>query len=228
MRRRADPSFVESMIRGLYAITPDTLGWDALYERVREALLGGAQVLQYRRKGTTPGDSLAEARALAELCRAAGRVFIVNDDPVLAAESGAHGVHLGRDDGAVAAARRVGGSGFLVGVSCYDELDRARRAADDGADYVAFGSFFPSRVKPGAVRPPVDLLTRAKTAVDLPVVAIGGITTQNAGTLIEAGADALAVISDLFEAGDVRAQAERFVRLFASAGRPGYTTETRP
>jgi len=227
MCRRADPSFVESMIRGLYAITPDTLGGDPLYERVREALLGGAQVLQYRRKDAAPRNALVESRVLAELCRAAGRVFIVNDDPVLAAESGAHGVHLGRDDGGVAAARRIGGDEFLVGVSCYDELDRAHRAADDGADYVAFGSFFPSRVKPGAVRPPVDLLTRAKAAVALPVVAIGGITTQNAGTLIEAGADAVAVISDLFEAGDVRARAERFTRLFAAAGRPGYTTETR-
>ncbi len=216
MRRRADPSVVESMIRGLYAITPDSLGREALRERVREALGGGAQVLQFRRKDTAPTEAVAEARLLADLCRAAGRVFIVNDDPVLAAECGAHGVHLGRDDAGVAAARRIMGDGFLVGVSCYDDLDRARRAAGDGADYVAFGSFFPSRVKPGAVRPPVDLLTRAKAAVALPVVAIGGITTQNAGTLIEAGADAVAVISDLFEAGDVRARAERFARLFAA------------
>lgn len=216
MRRRAVPSVVESMIRGLYAITPDSLGREALYDRVRDALGGGAQVLQFRRKDTAPTEAVAEARLLADLCRAAGRVFIINDDPVLAAECGAHGVHLGRDDGGVAAARRIMGGGFLVGVSCYDDLDRARRAADDGADYVAFGSFFPSRVKPGAVRPPVDLLTRAKAAVALPVVAIGGITTQNAGTLIEAGADAVAVISDLFEAGDVRARAERFARLFAA------------
>lgn len=228
MCRLADPSFLESMIRGLYAITPDALGRDALCERVRDALSGGAQVLQFRRKHTAPTEVLTEARLLADLCRAAGRVFIVNDDPALAAECGAHGVHLGRDDGGVAAARRIMGDGFLVGVSCYDDLDRARRAADDGADYVAFGSFFSSRVKPGAVRPPVDLLTRAKAAVALPVVAIGGITTQNAGTLIEAGADAVAVISDLFDAGDVRARAERFARLFAAAGRPGNTMEARP
>lgn len=228
MRRRADPSFLESMIRGLYAITPDALGRDALCERVREALTGGAQVLQFRRKHTAPTEVLAEASLLAALCRAAGRVFIVNDDPALAVECGAHGVHLGRDDGAVAAARRIGGDGFIVGVSCYDDLDRARRAADEGADYVAFGSFFPSRVKPGAVRPPIDLLTRAKAAVALPVVAIGGITTQNAGTLIEAGADAVAVISDLFDAGDVRARAERFARLCDAARPRGNSMEAKP
>lgn len=218
------------MIRGLYAITPDTLERDAVYAGVREALAGGANVVQYRRKRPDAPAALEEARALAELCRAAGRLFIVNDDPVLAAKAGAHGVHLGRDDGGVSAAKRVGGDDFLVGVSCYDNLDLARRAADDGADYVAFGSFFPSRIKPEAVRPAVDLLSRAKSEISLPVVAIGGITTQNAGALIEAGADALAVISDLFAAADVREQAKRFARLFSDRppGRRRHSTEVNP
>ncbi|HEX7731319.1 MAG TPA: thiamine phosphate synthase, partial [Rhodanobacter sp.] len=123
------------------------------------------------------------------------------------------GVHLGRDDGDVAAARAVMGAGAIVGVSCYDSLERARTAAAAGADYIAFGAFFPSPTKPHAVRASPDLLRQSAT-LGLPRVAIGGITPDNAPSLVEAGADLLAVISAVFGAADVRAAAQRFARLY--------------
>jgi thiamine-phosphate pyrophosphorylase len=206
-------------ICGLYAITPDGPDTEALCRKVEQALAGGVRVLQYRRKSVEPAIRLSEAGRLARLCEGSGCLFVVNDDPALARALDAPAVHLGRDDGTVAAARSAAGHRLIVGVSCYDELDRAQRAVDEGADYIAFGSFFPSRVKPGAVRPPVDLLTRASSRFDVPVVAIGGITTENAPSLIAAGADALAVISDLFDAEDIEAKADQYRRLFAVAGR---------
>lgn len=205
-------------IAGLYAITPDAPDTELLCRKVEQALAGGVRVLQYRRKSVEPAVRRLEAARLARLCEASGCLFVINDDPALAREVGATAVHLGRDDGTVDAARATGGSHLVVGVSCYDELDRAQRAVAEGADYIAFGSFFPSRVKPGAVRPPVDLITRARNRFEVPVVAIGGITTENAPTLIAAGADALAVISDLFDAEDIEAKADQYRRLFA-AGR---------
>ncbi len=205
-------------ICGLYAITPDGPDTEALCRKVERALAGGVRVLQYRRKSVDPAIRLSEAGRLARLCEVSGCLFVVNDDPALAQAVGAPAVHLGRDDGTVAAARSAAGHQLIVGVSCYDELDRAHRAVEEGADYIAFGSFFPSRVKPGAVRPPVDLLTRARR-FDVPVVAIGGITTENAPSLIAAGADALAVISDLFDAEDIEAKADQYRRLFAAVGR---------
>ena len=203
------------MIRGLYAITPDSLATDELLRRAALALEGGARVLQYRRKATPPQDRAPEAARLRALCGACGALFLVNDDPRLAAEVGADGVHLGRHDGAVAQARRLMGGRAIVGVSCYDEPARGEAALADGADYVAFGSFFPSRVKPGAVRPPLSLLGAARHRLGLPMVAIGGITLDTAPTLLQAGADAVAVISDLFEASDVRDRAAAYARLFS-------------
>jgi thiamine-phosphate pyrophosphorylase len=141
-------------------------------------------------------------------------MLIVNDSVALAREVAADGVHLGREDGDVAAARRALGPAAVIGVSCYDELQRARDARAAGADYVAFGSFFPSPTKPGAVRASLDLLRQARRELDLALVAIGGIGAQNAAGLIDAGADALAVVSALFDATDVEAQARRISRLF--------------
>jgi thiamine-phosphate pyrophosphorylase len=194
-------------LRGLYAITPEN---GDLAHRVAAALEGGIAALQYRRKENADA---AEARALAGLCRARHALFIVNDDLELAESSGADGVHLGRDDGDIAAARaRM--QGKLVGVSCYDSLERAQAAAAAGADYVAFGSVFASPTKPGAVRAPLSLFARAK-ALGVPLVAIGGITLENAGQLVAAGADMLAVVSDLFEAPDVAARARAYGKLLA-------------
>ena len=197
-------------LQGLYAITPESVDGRELAARVRAALDGGLAALQYRRKTLA---SLEEAKSVAALCRAKAVPFIVNDDIELALASGADGVHLGRDDGDLAAARKKMKSKIL-GISCYASLDQARAAVAAGADYVAFGSVFPSPTKPGAPRAPLALFAEAR-ALGVPLVAIGGITLGNARELLAAGADALAVISDLFDAADVRERARAYGRLFA-------------
>jgi thiamine-phosphate pyrophosphorylase len=168
--------------------------------------------LQYRDKSADAARRERDARALARACRAQGVPFIVNDDVELAHAAGADGVHLGRDDGAIAAARaRL--PGRLVGASCYDRLELAELAVAAGADYVAFGSVFASATKPGAVRAPLELFARAR-GLGVPLVAIGGITLHNAPQVLAAGADCLAVISDLFDAPDPAARARQYGRLF--------------
>lgn len=207
-------SSLRTRVAGLYAITPECRETAVLEAKVEQALRGGAQVIQYRAKGAPPALALEQARALARRCRAFGRVFIVNDQVDLALAVGADGVHVGVQDEAVDAARRRLPPGMLLGVSCYDRLDRAQQAVAQGADYVAFGAVFPSLVKPEAVRAPLTLLSEARRVLDVPVVAIGGITAQNAPAVIRAGAHALAVISALFDAPDVEAAARAFSRLF--------------
>jgi thiamine-phosphate pyrophosphorylase len=192
-------------LRGLYAITPEGPG---VVEKVRQALQGGIALLQYRRKKQ---HSLEEARVLLALARRNHVPFIVNDDVELALALDADGVHLGRDDGDLAAARKRL-KGKLVGASCYDRLDEARAALAAGADYVAFGSVFPSPTKPSAVRAPLSLFDHD---FPKPVCAIGGITLQNAPQVIAAGADLVAVISDLFDAPDIARQAAAYRKLFA-------------
>lgn len=197
------------MLRGLYAITPEALDPDDLRRRVGAALDGGIAMLQYRRKARA---TLGEARELARMCRSRGARFIVNDDVELALACGADGVHLGRDDGALAAARaRL--PGLLLGASCYDDPGAARAAVAAGADYVAFGSVFASPTKPHAVRAPLTLFHEAK-ALGVPVAAIGGITLENAPTVVQAGADLLAVISDLFDTDDIAGRARAYGKLF--------------
>jgi thiamine-phosphate pyrophosphorylase len=196
----------------LYAITDGPRA--GLLDAVAQALAGGARVLQYRDKTADAARRHAEAVALKRLCDAHDAPLIINDDVAFAAAVGAAGVHLGRDDGDIAAARAVLGDGSIIGVSCYDSFELARAAAAAGADYVAFGAFFPSPTKPGAVRAPLDLLRQSAT-LGLPRVAIGGITPDNAPSLVEAGADFLAVISAIFSAPDVHAAAQRFARLYS-------------
>jgi thiamine-phosphate pyrophosphorylase len=199
-------------LRGLYAITPDGADRPALHRLVREALEGGIAALQYRCKGLTPSLKLNEAKIFAALCRSNGVPFIVNDDLELAVAAGADGVHLGREDGDLAAARAKL-AGKLLGASCYDSLERAHAAVAAGADYVAFGSVFLSPTKPAAVRAPHALFARAKP-LGVPLVAIGGITLENAPQLVQAGADCVAVLSDLFDAPDVAARARAYGKLF--------------
>ena len=208
------------LIRGLYAVTPDNVDSARLIELTTAALGGGAHVVQYRNKSGDSAAMLAQTRALKTLCAAHGATLIVNDHVDLALAADADGVHLGKDDGSCAEAREMLGPDKILGISCYDSLDAARAAAVSGADYVAFGSFFPSRVKPGAVRPPLDLLTRAKAELDVPIVAIGGITAANADRLAGAGADAVAVITALFDANDVRAAAKELIASFESRHEP--------
>jgi thiamine-phosphate pyrophosphorylase len=201
-------------IAGLYALTPDRSDTDAMTECVTAVLDGGATTIQYRNKLAAPELRLQQALALHALCAGRGATFIINDDIDLARAVDADGVHLGRGDATVALARARLGATALVGASCYDSLERAEAAVTAGADYIAFGSFFPSNTKPDAVRAGFSLLSTAKARWKVPVVAIGGITPGNAGALIDAGADAVAVISALFEAADVAAAARSFVALF--------------
>ena len=201
-------------IKGLYAITPDSTDTPELLRRTRLVLSGGASVLQYRNKIADAKLRLEQATALRELTREFTVAFIVNDDAQLAAQVDADGVHLGETDGELKAARALLGAGKIIGVSCYNQLMLAKEAVAAGADYVAFGAFYPSTVKPDTVRVKVELLRQACVQIAVPLVAIGGITVQNAGVLLEAGADSLAVISALFFADNCKAAAQNFSRLF--------------
>lgn len=209
-------------LRGLYALTPDTRDTAALVAAVAAALDGGAAAVQYRSKELDAPLRATQARALARVLAARGGLYIVNDDAALAREVGADGVHIGADDGSIAAARDALGPERLIGVSCYDDLERARAAVAAGADYVAFGSMFASPTKPHARRADPALLTRAQ-AFGVPVIAIGGITAANADVLFAAGADAVAVIGDVFGHDDpqaVREAADALDRVHRRATRP--------
>jgi thiamine-phosphate pyrophosphorylase len=201
-------------IAGLYALTPDWRDTDAMTACVDAVLDGGAAAIQYRNKTAAANLRLQQGRALKALCAARGAALIINDDIDLARAVGADGVHLGRGDATISEARARLHPAALVGASCYDSLERAEAAVGAGADYIAFGSFYPSNIKPDAVRAGLSLLSTAKARWTVPVVAIGGITPANAGALVEAGADAVAVISALFDAADVAAVARSFVALF--------------
>ena len=208
------------MLSGLYAVTPDLDDTTELLRRVGQALQGGLRLLQYRNKPAAAALRREQAGALLALCRAQSVPLVINDDLQLALEIGADGAHLGREDGDLTAARAALGPGKLLGISCYDDIGRAREARRIGADYVAFGSFFASPTKPAAVRAPLTLLGAAKAGLGLPVCAIGGITLQNAPQLIAAGADLLAVITDLFEAPDIHARAAAYTSLFSERVTP--------
>lgn len=201
-------------ISGLYAVTPDTSDTPELLAGAEAALAGGARLLQYRNKSANAALRLVQGRALLALCRKYRLPLIINDHLDLALALDADGLHLGSEDGALAEARRRLGDEKILGASCYDRLESALEAQRAGATYVAFGSFFPSSVKPRAVRAPLSLLTSAREQLSIPVVAIGGITLENAPRLIEAGAHGVAVISALFGAPDVRAAARDFSALF--------------
>ena len=196
--------------RGLYAITDDVL--TAPYELlflVEQAILGGAVMVQFRTKILDAALKLRQATDLAALCRRHDVPLIINDDVLLAAKVGADGVHLGKDDPALKAARAILGDDAIIGVSCYNELARAQQAKTAGADYVAFGRFFSSQTKPLAAQAEIALLIQARR-LDLPVAAIGGITLDNAQALIGAGVDLLAVVQGLFGQPDVLRAAQQF------------------
>lgn len=217
-------AFAKTRLRGLYAITDATLQRpEELHQRVLLALQGGARLIQYRDKSSDSRFRLRQARDLAELCKANEATFIVNDDSRLAAESGADGVHLGRDDTSLREARRLLGDEAVIGISCYNRLDLAEQAAAQGADYIAFGRFFPSMTKPDAVPADSVLIAQSKQRWrTLPVAAIGGISIDNAPALIEAGVDMLAVVQGVFATTDVRQAAAGYTALFKqyAAGTP--------
>jgi thiamine-phosphate pyrophosphorylase len=198
------------MMRGLYAITPDSADTDALAGKVEQALKAGVAMLQYRNKMISKDKRLLQAKELAPLARGYGVPFIVNDDVEIALVVGANGVHIGKDDGDLALARSKL-AGKILGASCYDDLAKAKAAVRAGADYVAFGSVFASATKPQAVRAPLSLF---QNDLGVPLCAIGGVTLENAPALIAAGADLLAVISDLFDAPDIGERASQYGKLF--------------
>lgn len=205
---------MKTEIRGLYAVTPDITDTTELTVKVKAALAGGAALVQYRNKTADGRLRMLQAATLHELCRAHGVPLVINDYLELVEAVDAEGLHLGRDDMMLSGARQRLGPEKLLGASCYDRLENAVAAVGAGADYVAFGSFFASDVKPGAVRARLTLLREARQKLTIPIVAIGGITLDNAPQLIAAGADAVAVISALFSAPDIRTAAERFNDLF--------------
>ena len=201
-------------LRGLYAITPDCADGARLLADVEAALAGGCRIVQYRDKLSAMPEQVVRARALRELTRCYEASLLINDDLALASLVQADGVHLGKDDGSLIAARAILGPGRILGASCYADFDAARHADALGVDYVAFGAVYPSSTKPAAVRAPVDLFFATKSALTAASCAIGGITLDNAPPLIAAGADLLAVITDLFSAPDIAARAAQYQRLF--------------
>ena len=203
--------------RGLYAITPDEPDTERLLALVQAALNGGAAIVQYRNKVANMELRHEQALALQRICRPAGVPLIINDDLEIALAIDADGVHLGGEDGDLAAARSRLGPDKLLGASCYNRLEMAVEARNRGADHVAFGAMYTSSTKPGAIRAPLELFGQAAAAVGLPTVAIGGITLDNTPPLIHAGAHATAVISALFGAPDVTQRARDFTRLFNQA-----------
>lgn len=192
------------LLQGLYAITDDKLLEGHLPEAVAAALDGGCRLVQYRSKRDDAKRKLQEARALLKLCEQRNAKLLINDDVELALAVGAHGVHLGQTDLDLASARAALGVEAIIGISCHDQLALAQIAADGGADYLAFGRFFPSSTKPEASAAPLAVLTEAQQWFRLPLAAIGGITLSNAPQALDAGADLLAVIGGLFDtAGDI-------------------------
>ena len=201
--------------RGLYAITDEQLiPPGQLSHCVSEAVTGGATVIQYRNKGGDARQRQQQASALAQLCRQHAVPLIINDDVALAASVNADGVHLGKTDASLEQARQQLGPQAIIGVSCYNSLERAVQAAQAGADYVAFGRFFASHSKPDARPADIALLRQARRQLALPIVAIGGITADNGGALVAAGADLLAAIHGVFGQADIQPAARQYANLF--------------
>jgi len=202
-------------LNGLYAITDARLQRpDQFTEHVGQAIDGGASLIQYRDKSADAAFRLKQANTLADLCRQRGVALIINDDVELAAECGAQGVHLGENDADPQTARQILGDNAIIGVSCYNRLPLALQAANQGADYIAFGRFFPSWTKPEAVQASLDLIRMARQQLSLPFAAIGGITARNAAPLLDAGVAMLAVVQGVFGAADIRQAAAAYAALF--------------
>lgn len=203
-------------MRGLYAITSEAICADsgALLAAVEEALAGGAKLLQYRDKWNSADVRARNAHALLGLCHEHRALFIINDDVELALSCGADGVHVGNTDASLATARALLGAQAVIGVSCAGSMERALAAQTGGASYVAFGRFFDSRTKPNAPGAELSLLNRARSQLQIPICAIGGVTPLNAGDLIARGADLIAAVDGVFGAVDIEAESRRYAQLF--------------
>ncbi len=204
----------KSKLQGLYVITDPALCGTNIINKVEQAISGGAQIVQYRNKAAGQQQQLDEAKALQTLCQKYHRIFIINDDIALAKAVNADGIHLGRTDKAIHTAREQLGNEKIIGVTCHSDLNAAKEAQSQGADYIAFGRFYPSHTKPSAPPAKIDILQQAQSQLQRPIVAIGGITIENAATLITAGADMLAVIHAIFGQENIKQSAQNLSQLF--------------
>ena len=202
------------IIKGLYAITPDMADLNTLVHKTQLVIEGGAFMVQYRSKILDRDVKMHQCAAILRLCREYDVPCIVNDDVEMCHILEADGVHLGENDDNIAEVRRILGEDAIIGSSCYDQLNRAKQAQEEGASYVAFGAVFPTPTKPNAPRATLELLREAKSQIHIPIVAIGGITVNNAHDVIETGIDAIAVITSLFEAKTIKETAETFLKMF--------------
>lgn len=195
----------------LYAITDNSLIKEEFFlEIVEKAIIGGAKIIQYRDKSHDQQRRFQQAQALLNLCQKYKIPLLINDDVALAQQIGANGVHLGKNDTDISIARAKLGNKAIIGVSCYNQLSLAKGAVNSGADYVAFGRIFQSCTKPEANSCSLKLLSEARQQLSCPIVAIGGITPNNANLVIKAGADYVAVIHGLFGQIDVEAAAQAY------------------
>ena len=205
----------DKRLAGLYVIADTAVVGDAcLIDSVASAIEGGASIVQYRDKGVDHRRRLGQARQLRSLCTKLGVLYIVNDDIDIAARTNADGIHLGAGDPGIAAARSQLGEEAVIGASCYDSLEQARSAIHEGADYVAFGSVYPSPTKTNATRVGLATIAAARAELRIPIACIGGITAHNARPVIDAGADMLAVVSGVFGQSNIAAAAHNLARLF--------------
>ena len=206
-------------LRGLYCITEPALSQQSphgLETMVQQAIEGGARIIQYRDKHADRDQQTEMADRLCRLCQKQGVVFLINDDPQLARAVNADGVHLGQSDTGLREAREMLGEHKIIGITCHASLELALQAQQQGADYVAFGRFFPSHTKPQASPAPLALLPEARAALQIPIAAIGGIDLTNAPPLLAAGVDMLAVIHAVFAQADIRHAAADFAQLFTT------------
>jgi len=212
-----------AIFKGVYGITPPQFPCTAQsLDTIEKALQGGLSVLQYRNKSpqrdyAINSQELQHVLALQDLCRQYHCLFVINDNAVLAHQIKADGLHLGQQDIALHQARDLLGPSIQIGITCHNAIALAQQAEKQGADYVAFGSFFPSQTKPNASKAEISTLTQAKQSLGLPIVAIGGITLENAPALISAGADMIAVVQSLFDGPCIRTQSQQLTDLFSTS-----------
>ncbi|WP_051640734.1 thiamine phosphate synthase [Thiomicrorhabdus sp. Milos-T2] len=205
-------------LSGLYVITDTHLmNEQDLIAKVQLSLEGGAKIVQFRDKTNDSATKLTLAKQLKTLCQSYQAWLIINDDIQLAKQVNADGVHLGKDDDDILSARQQLGNSAIIGVSCYNDLERAKQMQKLGASYVAFGRFYPSKTKPHAPQAELTTLLKAKQSLNIPIVAIGGITANNAKTLIDSGADAVAVIQGVFATENIQVESNKIQRLFPKA-----------
>ena len=205
---------INTRLRGLYAITDAGLIGDNFATAIEQTLQGGCRIIQYRDKSSDITKRQQQSDIVRQLCDQYQALFIVNDDIELALYANADGIHLGKDDQHIQLARERLGNDKIIGVSCYNKLELAIAAEQAGADYVAFGAFFSSSIKPEAINAPTSLIADAKTQLQVPVCCIGGITANNANQLIEVGSDMIAVISDIFASQDIKLASQILTKLF--------------